>query len=70
MSHVVTVHTTPSVRVDEMRAGTIFRDNYGDEWRRGRRHGAHSGVYLATRLRDGYESCFAGCAKHVVHVDV
>jgi hypothetical protein len=46
----------------DMRAGTRFVDTYGDIWRRGREHGSHNDVWLATRERDGFESCFGGCA--------
>jgi hypothetical protein len=47
----------------DMSAGTRFVDAHGDIWQRHGRHGSHNDVWLATRERDGYESCFGGCAR-------
>ena len=52
----------PTAFVAHMRVGTRFVDTHGDVWKRGTQHGSHNDVWLATRERDGYESCFAGRA--------
>jgi hypothetical protein len=50
------------MRIDEMKPGQRFIDTHGDEWVRGAPVAGAPGAYKATRQRDGFASCFAGCA--------
>lgn len=53
----------PRTRIDEMRIGQRFRSHPiagGEVWTLNRREG---GAQHCTRERDGFKSCFAGCAE-------
>jgi hypothetical protein len=48
------------VKLRDAAHGRRFLCGHGDVWQKGAKHGSHNDVFLATRVRDGHESCFGG----------
>jgi len=60
----------PRVRIDSLRAGSLFRAIDGIRYRIVRRDDAMSGVYHVVDVVSGHKTSFAGCAEVVASDDV
>lgn len=52
-----------TAKLNTLKSGSYFLCGYAEVWAVVRPHHAHQDVFLARRVRDGFETCFCGGAE-------